>query len=152
MHPAAGCSAEAGESDYGSQQNAWTPVKLALLASLASGVLNEVRASVERAIERAEKLIDDWNDATPMAARMLAEVRKHAVTGRQGISLVLPNNKYVLLAHRFLHRKLGDDWASVEARLEWHTLSAVAKTLTGDRRGKHFAPPIQCWRPSSITS
>lgn len=132
-------SAEAGESDYGSQQNAWTPVKLALLASLASGALNEVRASVEQSLQRAEKLIDDWNDATPMAARMLAEVRKHAGSGRQGISLVLPNNNYVLLAHRFLQRKLESDWAAVEARLEWHTLSAVAKTLTGDRKGKHFA-------------
>ncbi|MCB2256674.1 hypothetical protein KTQ74_32655 [Pseudomonas chlororaphis] len=132
-------SAEAGEDDYGSYRNAWTPVKLALLAALASGALNEVRAPVERAIERADKLIDDWNDATPMAARMLAEVRKHGVTGRQGISLVLPNNKYVLLAHRFLQRKLGDDWAAAESRLEWHTLSAVAKTLAGDRKGKHFA-------------
>lgn len=132
-------SAEAGEGDYGSQQNAWTPVKLALLSALGSGVLNDVRTSVEQAIERAERLIDDWNDATPMAARMLAEVRKHAATGRQGISLVLPNNMYVLLAHRFLKRKLGGDWDAVEARLEWHTLSAVAKTLTGDRKGKHFA-------------
>jgi hypothetical protein len=132
-------SAESGEGDYGSQQNAWTPVKLALLSVLDSGALNDVRTSVERVIERAEKLIDDWTDATPMAARMLAEVRKHTATGRQGISLVLPNNKYVLLAHRFLKRKLGGDWDAVEARLEWHTLSAVAKTLAGDRKGKHFA-------------
>jgi len=132
-------SSEAGDSDYVSQQNAWTPVKLAILAALASGALNKVRALVEQAVERAEKLIDDWNDATPMAARMLAEVRKHAVTGRQGISLVLPSKKYVLLAHRFLQRKLGDDWSTVEARLEWHILSAVAKTLRGDRKGKHFA-------------
>lgn len=132
-------SSEAREDDYGSYRNAWTPVKLALLAALASGALNEVRASVEQAIARADKLIDDWNDATPMAARMLAEVRKHAVTGRQGISLVLPNNKYVLLAHSFLQRKLGIDWAAAESRIEWHTLSSVAKTLVGDRKGKHFA-------------
>lgn len=131
-------SAEAGEGDYGSQQNAWTPVKLKLAAALDSGALNPVRDSVERAIARAERFLDDWNDATPMASRMLAEVRKHAVAGRQGISLVLPSNRYVLLAHRFLQRKLGAEWAAAEARIEWHTLSAVGKTLAGDRKGKNF--------------
>ncbi|MCP5260355.1 MAG: hypothetical protein H6929_03305 [Rhodoferax sp.] len=131
-------SAEAGEVDYGSQQNAWAPVKLRLASALDSGALNSVRESVERAIARAEKLVDDWNDATPMASRMLAEVRKHAIAGRQGISLVLPSNRYVLLAHRFLQRKLGAEWAAAEGRIEWHTLSAVGKTLTGNRKGKHF--------------
>ncbi|MFT3721325.1 hypothetical protein [Pseudorhodoferax sp.] len=131
-------SAEASEGDYGSRQNAWTPVKLKLAAALDSGALNQVRDSVERAIARAEKLLDDWNDATPMASRMLAEVRKHAVASRQGISLVLTNNRYVLLAHSFLQRKLGADWPTAEGRIEWHTLSAVGKTLAGDRRSKHF--------------
>ncbi|MFG3757327.1 hypothetical protein, partial [Klebsiella pneumoniae] len=65
-------SVEAGESDYYSQQNAWTPVKLALAAALASGALNQVRDAVEQATAQAEKLIDDWNDATPMASRLLA--------------------------------------------------------------------------------
>lgn len=131
-------SAEAGVGDYGSQQNAWTPVKLKLAAALESGALNSVRDSVQQAIARAEKLLDDWNDATPMASRMLAEVRKHAVSGRQGISLVLPSKRYVLLAHRYLQRKLGADWSAVEARIEWHTLSAVGRTLAGDHKGKHF--------------
>lgn len=131
-------SAEAGEGDYGSQQNAWTPVKLKLAAALESGALNAVRDSVEQTIKRAEKLLDDWNDATPMASRMLAEVRKHAVAGRRGISLVLPSNRYVRLAHRFLQRKLGEEWAAAEVRIEWHTLSAVGKTLAGNRKGKHF--------------
>lgn len=131
-------SAEAGEGDYSSQQNAWTPVRLKLDAVLASGVLNQVRDAVEQAIARAERLIDDWNDATPMASRMLAEVRKHAVAGRQGVSLVLPSNRYVQLAHRFLQRKLGPDWATAEGRIEWYTLSAVGKSLASDRKGKHF--------------
>jgi hypothetical protein len=131
-------STEAGEGDYGSRQNAWTPVKLKLASALESGALNAVRDSVERAITRAERLLDDWNDATPMASRMLAEVRKHAVAGRRGISLVLPSNRYVRLAHRFLQRKLGEEWASAEMRIEWHTLSAVGKTLAGNRKGKHF--------------
>lgn len=132
-------SAEAGDGDYGSQQNAWTPVKLKLIAAVASGALNQVRDSVERAVARAEQLIDDWNDATPMASRMLAEVRKQAVAARRGISLVLPSNRYVLLAHRFLRRKLGADWADAERHIEWHTLSSVGRTLGADRKGKHYA-------------
>lgn len=131
-------STETGEDAYVSQQNAWTPVKLKIAAALDSGALNMVRADIERAIARAEKLLDDWNDATPMASRMLAEVRKHAVAGRQGISLVLPSKRYVLLAHRYLQRKLGADWVATEGRIEWHTLSAVGKTLAGDSQGKHF--------------
>ncbi|MGN6580288.1 MAG: hypothetical protein ACTHJ1_09940 [Bordetella sp.] len=131
-------TAETGESDYGNQKNAWTPVKLKLTAALDSGALNQVRDAVDGSISRAEQLIDDWNDATPMASRMLAEVRKHAVVGRQDISLVLPSNRYVRLAHRFLQRKLGEDWVAAEERIEWHTLSAVAKTLAGDRKGRHF--------------
>jgi hypothetical protein len=130
-------SAEAGE-DYSSQQNAWTPVRLRLIAALSSGALNRVRDAVERAIARAEQLIDDWNDSTPMASRMLADVRKHVMVGRKSIALVLPNNKYVLLANRFLKRKLGMDWGAAEGRIEWHTLSAVSKTLTSERKIKHF--------------
>lgn len=132
-------SAEGGGSDFGSQLNAWTPISLALRDTLASGELNAMRAAVDKATRRAEQLIDDWNDSTPMASRLLAEVRKHTITSRQGMSIVLPNNKYVLLAHRFLQRKLGVEWPIAEPRLEWHTLSSVAKTLTGDRKGKHFA-------------
>jgi len=131
-------STEAGEGNYDSPQNAWTPVKLRLASALDSGALNSVRDSVEHAIGRAERLIDDWNEATPMASRMLAEVRKHAVIRRQSISLVLPSNRYVLLAHRFLRRKLGVDWAAAEEHIEWHTLAAVSKTLSGDRIGHNL--------------
>lgn len=130
-------SAEAGE-DYSSQQNAWSSVKLRLIAALSSGALNQVRDAVEKAIARAEQLIDDWNDSTPMASRMLAEVRKHAVAGRKSIALVLPSNKYVELANRFLKRKLGTDWDATEGRIEWHTLSGVGKTLSSERKAKHF--------------
>ncbi len=131
-------SAEAEGNDYDSHRNAWTPIGIKINAALASGALNQVRDDVARSVARAEQLIDDWNEATPMAARMLAEVRKHAIAGRKGISLVMPSNRYVLLAHRFLKRKLGTIWADTEGRIEWHTLSAVGKTLSGDQNGKHF--------------
>ncbi|MBB6187573.1 hypothetical protein [Rhodanobacter sp. MP7CTX1] len=131
-------STEAGGADFSSQLNAWTPVSLALKQVLATGELNNARAQLEKGIRRAEELIDDWSDATPMASRLLAEIQKHAVVRRQSISLVLPGKNYVLLVHRFLQRKLGADWPVVEASLEWHTLSSVAETLTEDQKGKHF--------------
>lgn len=131
-------STEAGVGDYTSQQNAWTPVKLALDAALASGMLNAVRIRAVRAIEKANALIDAWNDATPIASRMLAEVRKHAMVNRQRVVLVLPNKNYMVLAHRFLQRKLGEDWDAMRVRIEWHTLSAVGKTLAGDQKRGHF--------------
>jgi hypothetical protein len=130
-------SAEAGE-DYNSQLNAWTPVRLRLIEALSSGALNQVRDAAERAITRAEQLIDDWCDATPMASRMLAEVHKHAVVGRKSVALVLPSDRYILLANRFLKRKLGTDWVAAEGRIEWHTLSSVGKTLARERKAKHF--------------
>lgn len=132
-------SSQAEGADFESRVSAWTSVSLALSNALASGALNSVRAELEKTIRRTEDLIDSWNDSTPMASRLLAEVKKHAVNGRHGVSIVLPNNRFVLLAHRFLRRKLEGDWAAVETRLNWHTLSSVARTLGGDRKGKHFA-------------
>lgn len=129
---------ETGGSNFANQLNAWTPRKLALQDALDSGVLNNVRAEVEKTIHGTERFIDDWNDATPMASRLLAEVRKYTVTGRQKTSIVLPNNKYALLALRFLQRKLSTEWLAVETLLEWHTLSSVTKKLTGNHKGKHF--------------
>ncbi|WP_177932260.1 hypothetical protein [Klebsiella grimontii] len=133
-------SQSAGNEDekYNNRRNAWTPIKLDLLNALASGELNGSRESVERAIARAERLIDDWNDATPMAARMLAEVKKHMGTHCQGLSFVLPNNSYILLANHFLQRKLGDEWAEIVLNIKWHTLETVYNVLTEDTKNKHF--------------
>lgn len=128
----------AADGDYASQQNAWTPVKLRIDQALASGALNAMRDSVVRAVAKAESLIDAWSDSTPMGAKVLSEVRKHALTRRTGVSIVLPSSRYVLLAHKFLQRKLGTDWEVAESRIEWHTLSAVGRTLTGDLRGRQF--------------
>lgn len=126
------------DGDYASQQNAWTPVKLRIDQALASGALNPIRDLVVRAVTKAESLIDAWSDSTPMGARVLSEVRKHALTRRTGVSIVLPGSRYVLLAHKFLQRKLGADWEAAESRIEWHTLSAVGRTLMGDLRGRQF--------------
>lgn len=131
-------AAEAGGEDFGSQRNAWTPVGLSLQAVLQSGELNTKRDVVEKAIAKAEHLIDAWNDATPMALRLLAEVQKHTVNGQNRLSIVLPNKKYILLGHRFLERKLGEQWTKIETLLDWHTLLSVGKTLTGECYGRHF--------------
>jgi len=126
------------QGDFATRLHAWSAVKLPLDRVLASGVLNKERAAVAEAIKRAEKMVDDWNDATPLASRLLAEVRKHCLENHQVVSLVLPSRRYIELAYRFLRRRLGNDWSAVEPRLEWHTLSAVAKTLSSARKHKHL--------------
>ena len=131
-------ASEQDAPDFASQRNAWAPLSLRLQAALASGAFNHMRPEVEKTIRKTEQLIDNWNDATPMALRLLAEVRQHAVKARHKLVIVLPNNKYVQLAHRFLSRKLDVDWSTAEERLEWHTLSSIGKTLTGHQVGKHF--------------
>jgi hypothetical protein len=131
-------AADAGGEDFVSRRHAWTPVQLGLQAVLHSGVLNTKRAEADKAITKAEQLIDAWTDATPMAARLLTEVQKHAVEGRGGLAIVLPNKSYISLAHRFLKRKLASQWAMAETRLDWHTLWSVSKTLTGERKGRQL--------------
>lgn len=127
-----------GESDFEVRQNSWASVKLPLSEAIASGALNHVRAAVEKEIARAERLIDDWNDATPMALRLLRQVQKDALEAKHGISIVLPNQWYTAVADRFLRRKLGSNWSIVESRIDWHTLPAVSKTLAGNRSQRHF--------------
>jgi hypothetical protein len=131
-------STESGAPDYSSRQSAWTDVKLALLASISSGAMSQVREALERTITRTEKLIDDWNDATPMAARMLTEVEKHAHKAQKPLCLVLPNSRYEVLAHRYLERKLGADWTQVETHIEWKTLASVDALLKAERKAPHF--------------
>ena len=125
-------------SDFGNQRNAWTPIRLELLKILQSGELNTNRIGIDKAIAAAEKLIDDWTDATPMALRLLADVRKYTTNGQKGLSIVLPNQKYILLAHRFMKRKFGEQWTATETLLDWHTLSSIGKTLSCERHGRHY--------------
>lgn len=131
-------SSEVGGNDFGSQRNAWSPVRLNLQTVLQSGALNNKRAEVEKTIAKAEQLIDDWNDATPMSQRLLADVEKYVIKGRESLSIVLPNVRYILLACRFLKRKLGDQWIPAEPLLDWHTMESLWKTLTKEHREKRF--------------
>jgi hypothetical protein len=115
--------------DFAKQRSAWSPLVLDVKAALQSGALNNVRAEVDAALVKANSLIDSWNDATPMALRLLAEVKKHTKHLHGGLSLVLPNQKSIRLAHRFLQRKLGADLERVQEHLEWHTLSSTGAML-----------------------
>jgi hypothetical protein len=118
-------TAELEQLDFVSQRNAWVPLKLALHAELEAGSLNQYREKVQTAIKRAEDLIDSWSDATPMAAKVLAEVEKLAqISPKMRLRVILPNSRYILLAHRFLQRRLGGRWSALESRLDWGTLSS----------------------------
>lgn len=132
-------AAKDGELDFGGQRNAWAPVQIAIEAALRSGALGARRQEIEKYLAKTSALIDAWSDATPMANKLLSEVRKYTVDSRAGLSVVLPNKKYIVLAHRFISRKLGPQWQEAEKLLDWHSLSSVEKTLGTERKGRHFA-------------
>lgn len=126
------------DTDYRRSQNSWVNIKIALQSSLAAGAFNRKRDELERAVSRAENLIDDWSDATPMATRLLSEVRKYAVDSRSGLSIVLPSTHYIELARRFLKRKLGLAWEVADQRTQWIALSAVKSALATRAQASHF--------------
>ena len=131
-------TAENSEDGYVNQATAWTPVLLGLKGVLESGLLNAKRDVAEKAINKAEKLIDDWNDATPMAIKLLKEVEKYVIKKHKRLSIVLPNKWYIKLVQRFLQRKLGELWMKAEENIDWHTLFTVNKSLTYDNNNLHF--------------
>jgi hypothetical protein len=128
-----------GELDeYSSNRNAWSTVEQAIRVSLAAGCYGSKMPDVEKAITKARKLVDNWAEATPMALKLQAAVRKHAIDSRDGLVVVLPSQRYIMLAHRFLARTLGDQWVQAEPQMEWHTLSTVAKDLSAVSGRRHF--------------
>jgi len=132
-------AATEGELDELSLQlNAWTTVELGIRTALAAGALGPLRKEVETVVTRAQKLIDAWTDGTPMAARLLASVERYGHDAKAALVLVLPNQRYIRLTHRYLRRKLGDAWGGIEGHIEWHTLSTVGKNLSATAHPQTF--------------
>jgi hypothetical protein len=124
-------AATEGELDeYSLQRNAWTTVELGIRTALAAGALGPLRKEVETVVSRTQKLIDAWTDGTPMAARLLATLERYRHGAKTALVLVLPNQRYIRLAHRYLGRKLGDAWSGIEGHIEWHTLSTIGRNLS----------------------
>ena len=124
-------SAAAGELDvYSMERNSWPSVQLRIHAALDAGAMGDQRKQVEDALARARSLIAAWTDATPMATRLLSIIERHAAHPKGQLCLVLPNQRYIRLASRYLLRKLGSKWADIEPGLEWHTLASAGKNLS----------------------
>jgi hypothetical protein len=113
----------------------WAGVVATLQNAIESGVLSHKKLQIERAVEKGSQLVSAWVDATPMAERLLADVRGH---GAGSLVIVLPNRHYVALAKRFLERRLGTEWPALEARIEWHTLASFAYLLKDASRHRHY--------------
>lgn len=126
------------DNDYMRQMNAWGPIESGIMTALAGGELNSRRSEILSAIEKAKKLIDTWGDATPMAVRLLEDVKKYTAPGRSGVSIVLPSRKYIRLAIRYIERKLGDVWFDIQDKVSWHTLSSIRTSLDGNIGLKHL--------------
>jgi hypothetical protein len=125
----------AGElDDYSARLHEWLSVTTSIQVAIGSGEYGSMQGEAERLLNRGNELVDAWTDATPMAARLQAEVRKHAVDSVGGLIIVLPNGRYIGLASLYFSRTLGDAWASAEELIEWHTLATVSRAL--DHREK----------------
>jgi hypothetical protein len=137
-------AAQVGELDaFSVQRNAWAEVEAEVRVALVSGALNAWREEVGDAMKRARKLVDAWKDGTLMAQKLASAVERFADNPRgHHLALVLPSQKYIRLALRYLRRvltpKLGAKWSAVEPLLEWHTLNTVGKELAGDTRTRSF--------------
>jgi hypothetical protein len=126
-------AAAANELDtYSVQKNAWTEVEHSVRTVLTSGALNDVRQDIDRVMKKARELVDAWNDSTRMADRLVAAVARFSEKAKGRLALVLPSQKYILLAHRHLQRKLGAKWAIVESSLDWLTLANVGRTMDAE--------------------
>lgn len=130
--------AERAADEFSASQYSWARVATSLQSAIESGVLSAKRPQVERALERAGKLVAAWKESTPMAEKLLADVQAHVVGGKKSLVVVLPNRSYITLARRFLHRRLGDVWATIEHRVDWHTLSSFSYLLQTEKKGHHY--------------
>jgi len=131
-------TAEGELDEYSSNRHAWATIEQAIRASLAAGAYGSKIQEVEKAIIKGRALVDDWSDATPMALKLKAAVTKFALDSHDGLVAVLPNQRYIKLAHRFLARSFGEHWMQAEPRVEWHTLATIAKNLGTVRDRRHF--------------
>ncbi len=120
------------------QKNSWSSVRIGLQEVLESGQLNAKRKEADEAISKAEKLIDMWADATPLASKLFSEVKKYVIEDRKKLLIVLPNIDYIELAQNFLKRKLANDWETVKLNIDWHTLLTVRKVLSEKFEACHF--------------
>jgi hypothetical protein len=128
--------AEREGDSFSSSRFSWSSVVVGLRAATESGLLSSKRLQVERIIDCAQTLISAWNDSTPIAEKLLADVLAHA-RGKSSLSLVLPNRSTIFLARRFLARRIGGAWSEIDARLEWHSLSNFNFGV-GDDRNRHY--------------
>lgn len=123
---------------FANTKYSWPGVVTGLQNAIESGVLSHKKLLIERAILRAGQLVAAWVDSTPMAEKLLADVRDHAQRDRRALVIVLPNRHYVALAKRFLQRRLGEAWPALEPRIEWHTLASFVFILRDATRHRHY--------------
>lgn len=123
---------------YANAKYSWSGIVTNLRSAVDSGLLSGKQLAVDRAINRAAKLVEAWVESTPMAERLLADVLDHARLDRKSLVIVLPNRNYVALARRFLQRRVGEEWPDIEGRIEWHTLTSFAFMLRDQHRHRHY--------------
>lgn len=123
------------ERDYLRRDLDWSRVESPIVNALDRGVLNVQRSQVESALSKARALVEQCADATPLALKLLDQVKRFTTRGL--LSVVLRNPRDIVVAQRFLARKLSSSWGGIQDKIEWLTLKQAVQTLhtrTDDRR------------------
>lgn len=123
---------------FEASRRSWTPVELEVRAAMECGVFGASSGEVQNALRRAQRLIDGWTDATPMAQRLLNEIRRYAIATPRGLTVILPDQRTIGLTARFLQRQLGDKWTTAEPHIHWQTHSLLKKSLGVLQADHHF--------------
>ena len=114
-------SADSEERDYLRRDLEWLRVEDPISEALRKGLLNDHRAQIELAVSKAKHLIDQCAKGTPLALKLLEQVRRFAIKTKEGLTILLSCRPDIAVAQRFLARTLGADWEVAKGRVEWMT-------------------------------
>lgn len=92
----------------------WPNRYVALQRLLTAGRAGALSRPIEQALAKADRFIQNWTDATPMALKLLKEVSKISLNSSHNLGLVFLQSSYIPIAERFLTRKLTEPGKSYE--------------------------------------
>jgi hypothetical protein len=112
-------SADSEEQEFLQSELQWLRVEDPILQALREGRLNEFRAQIAEAIDRAKEMIGSCAQGTPLALHLKEQVRRFASKSGEGITILLQSRFDIAVAQRFLSRTMGKEWEAVQSRVEW---------------------------------
>jgi hypothetical protein len=90
--------------DYQMGRMTWPHYEVILQNLLRQGSFGALAQDVRVAIEKAINLVNQWTVATPMALRLGAEIERHILREKSGLTVVFPRKYYADVAKNYLSR------------------------------------------------